>query len=449
MAGERLRTVNQRGAKTRDALLAAAEDELGRLSLGELLAGLNASRVSRAAELPSQGPFFHHFGNQERWAAAVARHFARFRPVDDDTAAVAEHIAELADQFRAGDTPDWLAGVRAAADLDWKIVTADLRYLDQQLLVWIARDRPLESGSGATERAGELVAGVYRSIGDRFAPVYGDLLEAWGRKVRPDLTVGDVSVVLTALIEGLVLRWAVEPEAVPDDLYGRIVTSLVPVVSVDVGSDAHSEEHLARIGSTKARRGSANAGAIVAAAETLGEHRPWSSITVNDIAGEAGIASSVVYDEFGSKEALGARLWRRHHLALRAYVVELVGSPVDADPLDLVRLALDRLVVLARHDRDITAALLATLTAETVSVAEEPPPADDIRRQIPVPGALLPVVDHAQQRGRLRGDLDAREVAATLANVTLLHAMTRPHLPSHQVAAYVQDILLNGLAVRP
>lgn len=443
----RTRATNRRGVRTRDSLLDAAEERFSRLTLGELFAGLSASGVSEQAGLPTQSAFFHHFGNQERWAAEVARHFTRSGAVDDEIVAVTEQIGVLAGELRAGEPTDWLAGIRAAADLDWKILSSDLGNFEQQLLVWIGRERALILEAGSTGTAGDLVAELYGSIQDRFEPVYAELLAAWGRKMRPDLTVGDLAVALTALVEGLILRSAVDPDAVPDDLFGRLVASLVPVLSVEAGNVTATDEHLARIGATPRPTSSPDRDLILGAAATLLQQRSWSQISVQDIAGAAGVAPSAVYDQFGTKEAVGALLWRRHHLALVAYVAELQDPAIPHEPLEVVRLVLDRLVALARHDREITAALFSAVTAETARGAEAPFPTD-VRREIPLPDALLPVVERAQQAGQLRKDLPAGQVAASLTNFTLVHAMTRPNLPAHKITAYVFDLLVNGLANR-
>jgi BetI-type transcriptional repressor, C-terminal len=62
------------------------------------------------------------------------------------------------------------------------------------------------------------VKALYDGISDRVNPFYAAVFERTGRRMRAPYTIEQLSVALTALIEGLHLRWAVDPGAVADEV---------------------------------------------------------------------------------------------------------------------------------------------------------------------------------------------------------------------------------------
>ncbi|GAA4993706.1 TetR family transcriptional regulator C-terminal domain-containing protein [Pseudonocardia tropica] len=94
----------------------------------------------------------------------------------------------------------------------------------------------------------------YESVTDHLVGVYADFFESQGWDPRPPFTIRDFAVTLTALVEGLTVRWAVDPDAVPLemrsvqssmrverqddldagpwDLFGIVVLALIPSMTV-------------------------------------------------------------------------------------------------------------------------------------------------------------------------------------------------------------------------
>jgi len=97
--------------------------------------------------------------------------------------------------------------VRVVANLNFDGLPHDVALLLKQALWSRHRTEP---------RVRELLAGLYDGVGDMMEPMYEGLLSAAGRRMRTPYTVELLAVVLAALEEGLHLRWAVDPQAVPE-----------------------------------------------------------------------------------------------------------------------------------------------------------------------------------------------------------------------------------------
>ncbi len=78
-------------------------------------------------------------------------------------------------------------------------------------------------------------------------PTYAHVFEALGRRMRPEWTVDDLAVSLTALVQGLLMRAVVDPDSVHDStpdgverwsFFARVALELVFALSEPVVSDA-------------------------------------------------------------------------------------------------------------------------------------------------------------------------------------------------------------------
>lgn len=427
---------NRRGALTRDALLEAGEEELLGLNLAELFATIGATRVSRAAGMASQSAFFHHFGDQDGWVEALARHLLRNEagPVADK---VEDALRELAGELGSSDRPDWYARLQAVSDLDWALLRSDLRPMQRQMAVWLGRHQPLREPGRDEAIVGDLVARSYEEFLKGFEATYRDVLAAWGRKIRPDFTLGQVATVLAALAEGLLIRHAVDPDAVPDDLFGRVVTCLVPVVTTDQRDRSTTAEYVARLAATSRPVSEGRRTAFLDAAERLLERRSWAVITISEIADEAGLPPSVAYDEMGPKEAVAVELWRRFESTLADYVDELAEREVGGPPLHVLRLAIGRFVELARHDRALTHHAAMSIVAELGGDDD----GEGLGAQV-----LAPFLRQAQRQGHLRAEVDTDRVAQDVATMVPVIASARPGDTAPELAAYLFDLVGNGVA---
>ena len=113
---------------------------------------------------------------------------------------------------------------------------------DPSFGLWVALWARRSTLSGASE----VIKDGYAEIDGRWADLYTHILRAYGLKVRNPFTERDLSVMLTAILEGLVLRGAVDAEVVELshvgsagqwELFGTMVAALLPVITASA-SDA-------------------------------------------------------------------------------------------------------------------------------------------------------------------------------------------------------------------
>ena len=133
----------------------------------------------------------------------------------------AEDLVETIASSLLNRNVDLFESTRSSGDLDFKYIRSDQR-LRAQLSIWaLAQD---------DENAKNALATMYRFYDDEhlrgWRMVTADLAQS-GVAMRSGLTSEEVITALTALVEGLAIRWHVDPDAVPDDLFGRIFGTVI------------------------------------------------------------------------------------------------------------------------------------------------------------------------------------------------------------------------------
>ena len=58
-------------------------------------------------------------------------------------------------------------------------------------------------------------------------------MESWGLHIRHGITIDELSVAITAMVEGLGIRAAVDPDAVPEHLTGTVLVAMVEALICD------------------------------------------------------------------------------------------------------------------------------------------------------------------------------------------------------------------------
>ena len=150
---------------------------------------------------------------------------------------------------------------------------------------------------------------------------------------------------------------------------------------------------------------------ILQAARQLFAERGYSRTSVRDIAEAAGISAQTVYDSFGSKQALVARL--NDLIDAEARVGEIVGAAVRSeDPRAVAAMSAGVTRSIVENCGDILHALVTGAAAEPElrSVLDE-----GHRRH--VEGARS-VVRNLKKLGALGNRVDTRAAADTLAAIT-------------------------------
>jgi AcrR family transcriptional regulator len=186
-------------AETRAALLEAGAAVLREEPVGAVLSQLTARAVAERAGRTS-GAFFHH------WRSQAAYHRDLLAWVLDPARipSTAEAAEAIFGGLAAGADPVGVLG--AAARGNFESVRAD-----PYVPLWNA----LWSVHGSDAYVSELLRQNFRSVTAQVVPLLEAVLAASGRRIRPPFTVDSYAVVITALVQGLALRVAIEPERVP------------------------------------------------------------------------------------------------------------------------------------------------------------------------------------------------------------------------------------------
>ena len=170
----------------------------------DVLAALRPVDVARRCEPPrTTGAFYNIWPTQPDFRRALLDHVLRLDQLQADDAITELLLKATADP----DTPPREA-FRITANLSFDELKDDPAFRLQHAL-WNRADADPEVRTRLQR--------LYASISTTMIPRYEELLAGSGRRMAAPHTLATMAVALTALFEGLVLRYAVDPDAVPDD----------------------------------------------------------------------------------------------------------------------------------------------------------------------------------------------------------------------------------------
>jgi hypothetical protein len=203
-ADERVTAKQAARKATEAALLRAATRMVFESPGNDVLASLRPVDVVRRADPPrTTGAFYNIWPTQADFRRALLDHLLsldRFKIDEDTRQSLRDHLART--DFRMDEA------IRVAASMNFEGLKHEPALRVQHAL-W--------THAVTDELIREKVKALYVAISDSLTPIYSAMLERSGRRMRPPHTVDTLAVVLAALVEGLQIRWTVEPEAVPDD----------------------------------------------------------------------------------------------------------------------------------------------------------------------------------------------------------------------------------------
>jgi BetI-type transcriptional repressor, C-terminal len=188
---------------TQAAMLEAATRMLFEQPGLDVLAVLKPVEVARRCDPPrTTGAFYNIWPTQGDFRRDVLDHVLSVGRFQGDQDAL-----ELLAGFLT-DTPSTAEMVRSAADLNFKGLRGDPA-ITLQLALWTQH--------ASDPEICDRIRALYGAMFERASPLYRKLLERAGRRMVPPYTVEFLAVAVTALVEGLALRWTIDPDAVPDD----------------------------------------------------------------------------------------------------------------------------------------------------------------------------------------------------------------------------------------
>ena len=178
------------------------------------------------------------------------------------------------------------------------------------------------------DRTTERLATVMRDSEAELDVRYDQVRRTWGRVMRDPIGADHLQVVFTALIDGLALRRRIDPDAVPDDLYGLVAMCLMifitrraddprdlmalfdtvngwPVTGAQLQARLARDdpfEHLALEPSSTRE--------ITIAARRLIARSGWVELSMADISAVTGVPEMSLLGLFGSKAGLALAVLR-------------------------------------------------------------------------------------------------------------------------------------------
>jgi AcrR family transcriptional regulator len=333
--------------------------------------------------------------------------------------------------------------VRAVCAWDFEQVRQDPSILVQLAVLVLARQHP-----GAMSRLRHAYA-VYDNAGKQ---AYEVILARWGAALRKPFTHESVAVILTALVEGLSIRHLADPKAVSPALFGETVIALIGSI-VDTGQNHEhiddvvaplAEEVMGMYERAQADRLPDNPrGAIVDAARREFGTRGYFATTLGHISISAAVPLPVLKQLFPSKALIVVGALRTHVEDIRRQTNDdrALGLPLT----DVITRFLKRLASFALNNREFVEALLAVVAHDT---AASPETAVQVKRELDLPGIIVPVIEAAQEHGHVAADLSAYDAAAMAVNTLLLRCFTRREHSADEHAEVVMSVLFYGLLTR-
>jgi AcrR family transcriptional regulator len=414
----------------RRQLLEAATALVADLSFQELLGAVSVDRVTERAGVTS-GSFFHHFRNRAVFSEAVADQLAiRWRAENEVFAQVMESLQP--DELTIG-------LLRTVAAENWaQFEQGSLP--EQQAMLWSTRHQPL---SEQTARTGaDLLRELYQETTEVGVPHYRRIIAGLGRDMLPPFRHQDLSVALTALVEGLQLRAGVDPDAASPELFADLVSAIILALTQPRSQRTNLEMLELSLAPGEASTELPDAdwwARTVEAATPLFEARHPDQVQVVEIASAAGVDVRTIYHHFGSVRAIAAATFVRYVPELRAISARPYGD--DEEPEARIEELLLRMVECACVHRGVTEALLDEVLRGTRGATSG---RRRIRDLVPLRSMLEPHCRELRDRGRLRTRIDSESLASALLNLCMFRALSRPEDTPERIVDDTSDLVLRG-----
>ncbi|TSE00618.1 TetR/AcrR family transcriptional regulator [Skermania sp. ID1734] len=388
--------------------------------------GLNIERAFQRAQV-SRATFYRRFPTKQRFLDEVVEDLiktSRLAP-----AAVSAVVQQAWTTCR----PDVRRFVQTLADNYSDVATSHDNITRQLLAVLFGRT------SAQGRRA---VSASYESRDAAVRDALETVLSETGATVHKPFTTQSFGTVITAVVDGMLLRQHVDPDAVPEGLLSDVILAVTNAVL----SASHDHRHLYGTLDALAPKSVATTvprdprAALIDAARDEFGRCGYFPARYESIAANAGVNLHTARRLFPTKTHIIAGALRSHYEKLR--------TAIDDDTL----IGLDEVAILHHHFArcaqlvaDETALMDALILAVAHDTYSEPDGMLAIKKEINIPGLIVPVIEAGQRNRLFTASYSAQELGAMLTNSLLLRCFTRRHLSPEENATFASEVLLGGI----
>jgi len=212
--------------RSRDALLRAGADLLVEHATHKPFAALRLRSICAKADL-STGAFYLHWDNLDQYYQALVNYL-----IAGDKQIWTADFSALMELATAPAEASSLGAVARVADEDLRLLVANPFWDAVELM---------NLTLGRTQRYRESRAHAYQLIDQDTGRAYGAILEQLGREPRPPFGWDQIGTILQGLLEGLGLRYKIDPEAVsgsaeaPTGPYAIAAAAILAVLTQPIG----------------------------------------------------------------------------------------------------------------------------------------------------------------------------------------------------------------------
>lgn len=293
----------------------------------------------------------------------------------------------------------------------------------------------------------------YREVINCGAHAYKQILLQWGATLRKPFTTELAAAVFMAIVEGLTLQWLVDPDAVPESLFGDAVVVFTAAL-VDM---EQRQEHIDDVATASF------ANEVMRDFQLSG--REGEIENPRKVIIEAAVAEFTRRGFFATElkhVAATARVELRTLKRLFPHTVDLVVGglkpafeQLKASVADNKTLKMSATEVLGRYLRDLVTLFIdnramadALLVIMSRYVMHAPEMEERVRQGLDFPSLITPTIEAGQQAGTFSTGSAAAEVAAMLVNNLLLWCSTRRSHTAEEIARDVSALCLHGLLTK-
>lgn len=223
VTGHPERRHQQRGAASRTALLDAGVEIL-REEAPRMLSNVLGPRAVARRAMRSTGSFFHHWPSAEAYLDDLIEHIFRSGLLPENVDDVTDSLSALVE-----DPPNSAAAIEGICRATFLHIVQDPNLGVELLLRAQPDDEQISDG----------LRSFYREIDAISQKSHEAVASIWDREPRPPLDYDSITIIFTAVLEGLTIRHLVDPERVPPERFGEAVLALLPVVLRATGDERH------------------------------------------------------------------------------------------------------------------------------------------------------------------------------------------------------------------